>query len=112
MQKAPCERMLWIGIPAIRKELAESMIKNFGLSQRQTAEKLGLTPSAICQYVSHKRAKNDSLDKTIIREITISAERIVKNDDVVIVETCRLCRLVQKSKDFSVICEESEEKKD
>jgi predicted transcriptional regulator len=110
MQKAPCEHMLWNGIPAIRKELAEILIKEFGLSQRETAEILGLTPSAICQYLSHKRAKNDIIDKTIIKEITISAKRILQNNDIIIVETCRLCQLVQKSKDFPVICENPDDK--
>ena len=89
--------MMWNGIPAIRKELAEVLIKEFGLSQREAAEKLGLTPAAICQYLSKKRAKSDNFDKTIIQEISISAQRIMKNDGTdVIIETCRICQLVQK----------------
>ena len=89
--------MLWNGIPTIRKELAETLIKQFGLSQRQAAEKLGITPSAVCQYLSKKRGKTDIFDETIIQEITISAERIMKNDGTdVVIETCRICRLVQK----------------
>jgi predicted transcriptional regulator len=107
MRRTPCEYMLWNGIPTIRKELAETMIKQFGLSQRETAEKLGLTPAAICQYLSKKRGKTDIFDETIIKEITISAERIIKNDDThVIIETCRICRLIQKNKDISSKCEE------
>ena len=98
MQRTPCEYMLWNGIPAIRKELAEALIKEYKLSQREAAEKLGLTPAAICQYLSKKRGKEDIFDKKIIQEITISAERIMKNDgSTVIVETCRICRLVQKN---------------
>jgi predicted transcriptional regulator len=89
--------MIWNGIPSIRKELAETLIKQFGLNQREAAEKLGLTPSAICQYLSKKRGKTDSFDETIIQEITISAQRIMKNDGTdAIIETCRICRLVQK----------------
>ena len=97
MHRTPCEYMMWNGIPAIRKELAEVLIKEFGLSQREAAEKLGLTPAAICQYLSKKRAKSDTFDKTIIQEISISAQRIMKNDGTdVIIETCRICQLVQK----------------
>jgi uncharacterized protein len=104
MQRTPCEYMLWNGIPAIRKELAQTLIKQFGLSQREAAEKLGLTPAAICQYLSQKRAKNDTFDETIIKEITISAERIVKNNGSdVIIETCRICRLIQRTKQSSSI---------
>jgi predicted transcriptional regulator len=89
--------MIWNGIPSIRKELAETLIKQFGLSQREAAEKLGLTPAAICQYLSKKRGKTDFFDETIIQEITISAQRIMQNDGTdVIIETCRICQLVQK----------------
>jgi predicted transcriptional regulator len=99
MRRTPCEYMIWNGIPAIRKELAETMIKQFGLSQREAAEKLGLTPAAVCQYLSKKRGKNDTFDQTIIKEITISAQRIIKNDGTdIVIETCRICRLVQKQK--------------
>jgi hypothetical protein len=89
--------MIWNRIPAIRKELAEALIKQFGLSQREAAEKLGLTPAAICQYLSKKRGKTDIFDDTIIEEITISAQRIMQNNgSTVIVETCRICQIVQK----------------
>jgi len=99
--------MLWNGIPTIRKELAETLIKRFGLSQRQAAEKLGITPAAVCQYLSKKRGKVDVFDEAIIQEIIISAERIVHNDDsYVISETCRICKLVQKNKKFSQFNEE------
>ncbi len=97
MQRTPCEYMIWNRIPAIRKELAEALIKQFGLSQREAAEKLGLTPAAICQYLSKKRGKTDIFDDTIIEEITISAQRIMQNNgSTVIVETCRICQIVQK----------------
>lgn len=97
MQRTPCEYMIWNRIPAIRKELAETLINQFGLSQREAAEKLGLTPAAVCQYLSKKRGKTDIFDKTIIQEISVSAQRIMQNDGTtVIVETCRICKLVQK----------------
>jgi len=113
MRRTPCEYMLWNGIPTIRKELAETMIKQFGLSQRQTAEKLGITPSAVCQYISKKRGKTDIFDETIIQEITISAERIMKNDGTdVVIETCRICRLVQKNKHFSSLSKEHQKEID
>jgi len=97
MHRTPCEQLIWNGIPAIRKELAEALIKEFGLSQREAAEKLGLTPAAICQYLSKKRGKTDAFDEAIIKEITISAQRIMNNDGSdAIIETCRICQLVQK----------------
>ncbi len=102
MRRTPCEYMLWNGIPNIRKELAELMIKQFGLSQREAAEKLGITPAAVCQYLSKKRGKIDIIDEAIIKQLTISAERIAKTaDSNVIAETCRICQLIQKTKEFT-----------
>jgi len=107
MRRTPCEYMIWNGIPVIRKEIAERMIKTYGLSQRQAAEKLGLTPSAVCQYVSNKRGKIEIIDNGISNEITISAERIIKNGSThLVIETCRICRLIQQSKGYYLFCEE------
>jgi predicted transcriptional regulator len=106
MQRTPCEYMLWNGIPTIRKELAEVLMKQFGLSQREVAEKLGITPSAVCQYLTKKRGKTDIFDESIMKEITLSAELIMKDNGTdVYVETCRICRLVQKNKNFLVLTE-------
>ncbi len=102
MRRTPCEYMMWNGIPVIRKEIAERMIKNYGLSQREAAEMLGITPSAVCQYLSNKRGKIEIHDSGIDKEISISAERIIKNgSDHLVIETCRICRLIQQSKGSS-----------
>lgn len=107
MRRTPCEYMMWNGIPVIRKEIAERMIKEYGLSQREAADKLGITPSAVCQYLSNKRGKIEILDHGIEKEITISAERIIKNGSThLVVETCRICRIIQRSKRFSAFREE------
>jgi len=113
MRRTPCEYILWNGIPTIRKELAKTLIKQYKLNQRQTAEKLGITPSAVCQYLSKKRGKTDIFDDTIIQEISISAERIMNNDGTdIIIETCRICRLIQKTKNFLSSYKEYQKEKD
>ena len=107
MRRTPCEYMMWNGIPVIRKEIAERMIKEHGLSQREAAEKLGITPSAVCQYLSNKRGKIELRDNGIDKEITISTERIIKNgSDHLVIETCRICRLIQQSKGSSAFRKE------
>ena len=57
MKRTTCEYMMWNGLPVIRKGIAESMIHDFGLSQKETAFRLGVTPAAVCQYISKKRGK-------------------------------------------------------
>ncbi|HLC90223.1 MAG TPA: transcriptional regulator [Candidatus Nanoarchaeia archaeon] len=55
--KHPQEIEVWYVIPAIRKELALDLVKS-GKSQREVASLLGITESAISQYVQKKRAKD------------------------------------------------------
>jgi predicted transcriptional regulator len=113
MRRTPCEYVLWNGIPNIRKEFAETLIKQYGLSQREAAEKLGITPSAVSQYISKKRGKKDIFDNVIFQEISISVERIMKNNgNNVVLETCRICRLVQKNKYCSSLFEDYLKEKD
>ncbi len=62
MKMLPQEIEVWYLIPAIRKELAISLY-NLGLKQKNIAELLGLTPSAISQYLKEKRGKQNLKDE-------------------------------------------------
>ena len=94
MRLTPCEIMLWDRLPAIRRAFAISLINDHGLSQRDAAEKLGVTPAAVCQYLSKKRGHNLTFTTTVQQEILISAQHIM-NDASPATETCRICRLIQ-----------------
>jgi uncharacterized protein len=105
MKRTPCEYIMWNGLPVIRKEIAESMIANFGLNQKEAAEKLGITPAAVCQYLAHKRGNITIDDQDLLKEITVSAERLItKTDASVIQETCRICRLFTEKGVFQTGC--------
>ena len=105
MRRTTCEYMMWNGLPVIRKQIASSMIKDFGLSQKETAEKLGITPAAVCQYLLKKRGKVDIKDDELLDEIKMSAQNIIDNGNgTIIPETCRICKLLRKSKDFPLLC--------
>jgi len=105
MKQTPCEYMMWNGLPVIRKEIAESMINNFGLNQKEAAKKLGVTPAAVCQYLSKKRGKIKIVDKDVLIEINRSAERIIQQDDgAVISETCRICKILMAKAIFPLAC--------
>ena len=106
MKPTPCEYMMWNGLPVIRKEIAESIINNFGLNQKETAQKLGVTPAAVCQYLSKKRGKIKIVDKSILTEIDKSAERIIQSDGgIVVSETCRICKILISKGVFPLTCE-------
>ena len=98
--------MMWSGLPVIRREIAESMINNHNLTQKETAHKLGVTPAAVCQYVSGKRGKIRIIDKKILKEIDVSANNIIeKGQRQIVQETCRICRIMRESGIFSFFCD-------
>ena len=96
MKRTPCEFLLWNLLPAIRSEIARCMVFDFGLNQKEAAAKLEIRPAAVCMYLSDKRGKFNIKNEKFLREIKISAENIIQNDDINIVsETCRLCKILK-----------------
>ena len=89
---------MWNGLPVIRKEIAVSMISDYGLNQKETAEKLGITPAAVCQYLKKKRGRPHIFNEIILSEIKLSAKNIIDNGNgSIIPETCRICKLIRNS---------------
>ena len=101
MNQTPCEYIVWNGLPIIRRGLAKAMINRYGLSQKKTAEKLGISTAAVSQYLSGKRGKRDVNNIEILNEIEISAERIITyGNGIVTTGICRLCKIFISSKIF------------
>ena len=106
MVQTPCEYIIWNGIPVIRREIAKSMINDFHLNQKQTAEKLDITPAAVSQYLSGKRGKIEINDPEILKEVKRSAEMIINHgEEYIVKETCRLCSIIRKKSIFSLSCD-------
>ncbi len=106
MKQTPCEYIVWHGLPVLRKEIARSMINNFGLSQNEAAQRLGITPAAVSQYLSGKRGKLDISCNESLQEINISAERIIKQGNgITALEICRLCKNFSSKKLFNFYCD-------
>jgi len=98
--KTPCEIIVWNIVPVIKKELANSLVKDFGFTQKKTSIKLGTTEAAISRYISGKRGALEITDNEILREIKKSAKIISENNGKTpINETCRICRIL-KSREF------------
>ncbi len=99
MAKAPCEKIIWQILPAIRKEFSKSLMKNYGLNQRQIAEILDISPAAVCQYFSNKRGGTPIEDIDILNEIDKSSKVIYDNGSAKLIdETCRICKLFKSNK--------------
>ena len=91
----PQEIEVWYIIPALRRELAKSMIRDFNLNQKQIADIMGLTEAAVSQYINSKRAKEVVFSNAVLEEVKKSAKTIIENDIVLIPEILRLTRLTE-----------------
>ena len=68
MKRTSCEYLLWNLLPAIRKEIAKSMVNDFGLNQKEAAAKLEITTAAVCMYLSDKRGNIKIRDKKLSKK--------------------------------------------
>ncbi|MBT3416777.1 hypothetical protein HN706_01000 [Candidatus Woesearchaeota archaeon] len=84
-------------LPALRKELAIELSKD--MKQKEVANILNITPSAISQYHKEKRGKTDLKIK---KEIKLSKIEIMKNRFSAQPE---ILRLTKKIKDTRTICD-------
>jgi predicted transcriptional regulator len=90
--KTPCEIIIWKILPTIRSELARSLVQEFGLSQRETARRLGLTDAAVSQYLSEKRGTTRVENEALKKDIHEAASRIAEGKgDPVVAELCLIC---------------------
>ncbi|MFH1125859.1 MAG: helix-turn-helix domain-containing protein [Candidatus Altiarchaeota archaeon] len=90
--KLPCEHALWYTLPHIRAEIAKELLRQ-GLSQKEIAEKLGITPAAISQYLHKKRGENMKMSADEKKRIIRAANEIksTKNEDAVSKLICQCC---------------------
>lgn len=80
MKLMPQEVELWYIYPSLRKEIANIMVKNHGLKQKEVAEKLGVTKAAVSNYVNEKRSKKNLFDESFKSKIEDSVRNIVEKD--------------------------------
>ena len=91
----PQEIEVWYIIPALRREIAKSMIHDHNLNQKQIAELMGLTEAAVSQYINSKRAKEVDFSDSVLEEIKNSAQRIIESPNYLLQEMIRLTKLTE-----------------
>ena len=103
----PQEIEVWYVLPAIRKKIALAIIKK-GVQQKDVAKIMGITPAAVCQYKTDKRAnKKDFFDEELNKELKKSVEKIIENNEVLAEEIIRLNNL---AKEKGIVCKIYKEK--
>jgi predicted transcriptional regulator len=60
----PCEVGVKVVLPAIRALMARTIVEKHGMKERQAAEILGLSQSAISRYTSKQRKHHNNRKRT------------------------------------------------
>ena len=85
-------------LPAIRRELSRVFIQEHKLSQKEAAEILGLTESAVSQYQHSKRAKWVVFSDAVVLEVRKSADKLLadkRNKQRLVAEIYRISNLTR-----------------
>lgn len=98
----PQEVEVWYVIPAIKREFALTMIKDYGMKQKQVASALGITESAVSQYINSKRAHDINFKDNFKMMIKQSAKEIIDKKSSMIREIQMICHNYRQTRD---ICE-------
>ncbi len=106
--RPPCETIVSAVLPSIRSLIARELIENHSLTQKEVAELLGTTQSAISQYLKQKRGDQltDALSslpdiKNAINELVveITSEKEQRKDTVK-----TICSICMSLRDDGTIC--------
>ena len=104
MYNLPQEIEVWYIIPAIRRELAENLVKKHRLTYQKAAGILGVSKAAVSQYLNKKRAGKFKLPKEIKKEDEKSAGLIITNQNLAVREILRLLNVIKRSKCSCDVC--------
>lgn len=92
----PQEVIVWYVLPAIRREITNSLIYTHRMPQKEIARRFGLTEPAISQY--KKGARGDvEFHPNIIEKIQEAAKNIAEGGSSAPHEVQRVLKYIQKS---------------
>ena len=100
----PQEIEVWYIIPAVRKELAKLLTKEYALSYEKTGNILGISKAAISQYLSNKRANKIKLSAEVKKEISKSADLIHDNPKSALSEMQRILKFMKEKNCSCDVC--------
>ena len=104
MYLLPQEIEVWYIIPAVRKELARVLTRDFGMSYEKAGNALGVSKAAISQYLSNKRANKVKLNQEIKKEIKLAGGRINENPKIAMLEVQRILKVMREKKCSCDVC--------
>lgn len=80
-QIMPQELEVWYLIPAIRRDLAKTLVKEHHFAQKDVAKLLGITESAVSQYLKGKRGGELEFNEKERAEIKKTAKTMAEKKE-------------------------------
>ena len=97
----PCEVGVKTVLPAVKAVMARSIVEKHGLNEKQTAELLGLSQSAVSRYVGRERGNNLVIENTA--EVLLLIDQMVtflikdpNNKPELLKLFCETCRVIRE----------------
>jgi predicted transcriptional regulator len=106
--KPYCETVSQYVLPTMRALIAKRLMDKYKLTQQNAALKLGLTQSAVSQYIRNLRGskiKSIEKDESIMKEIDNFVDKIAAGDVNSVAtfnDFCNICKSIRKKK---LLCE-------
>lgn len=104
MVVTPSEIVYWEILPAIRREMVVQM-KDRGLKQKDIADLLEVTPSAISQYLAKKRGEFEFTD-IFRKQIKAQVEFVIDESMTPFEATNSLIKQFERSREICIVCRE------
>jgi hypothetical protein len=99
MMQAPCQKIVWDVLPAIRAAIAVGLVK-CGVSQVEASRMLEIAPSAVSQYLSGKRGYRIEFENEVKQSIEQLALDLKEgNVDDLVSRICDICRQMRDGGD-------------
>lgn len=107
--KPPCMVVVQYILPALRVAIARELVEKYGLRRREVAEKMGMTPAAITQYLNRSRGDTASAmvehSSRVMELVSDIARDLVQGEvpaDRLLMKLCRACRAARAER---LICD-------
>lgn len=98
----PCEVGVKTVLPAVKAIMARNIVENHGLNEKQTANLLGLSQSAVSRYIGRERGSNLlAIEKTpevlsLIDHMVLSLIKEPNNKRQVLELFCQTCTTIRE----------------
>lgn len=109
----PCEVAVKSLVPAIRSVLARELIQSYGLKQRDVANLLGVTQTAVSKYTRHVRGtviKIEDVEEVqpTIKEIVVSLANGRMSKYELVAKFCVACQIIRRQHLMCGLCKRSD----